>query len=379
MINIQDKSECCGCGACAQVCAHGAIKMVPDALGFLYPKTDTALCTDCGLCGKVCTFGKSKPQPFDGQKYLAVRHKNMDTVMSSRSGGAFTALSDAVLENGGAVYGAEFTDDLSVRHSRAVTEESRNRFRGSKYIQSDTDDCFKEVQKDLSSGKTVLFSGTSCQCDALKHFVKDDTGLILVDVLCHGVASPAVWKAYLAKSGRKVKTADFRDKVHFGWKDHRETLYFDDSSRKSSRSFTDLYYKHIMLRPSCAECPFNSTGRISDLTLADFWGWEKTDPQLNADDKGYSLLFINSNKGDYLFNKIKDRVFWRGVDISTCLQRPLVAQVDRNPLSDDFCRDFTVRGINYILRKYGDQNLKSQLKYLYKQVRKRARKILLGK
>lgn len=379
MIKLQDRKECCGCGACAQICSQGAINMVPDSEGFLYPQIDASLCIGCGLCEEVCAFGKHKPVKSEGQRYLAVRHKDKDTVMGSRSGGAFTALSDVILGDGGSVYGAEFAEDLSVRHSRAVSSVGRDRFRGSKYIQSDMNDCFSKVREDLDNGMVVLFSGTSCQCNALKHFVKDDSNLILVDVLCHGVASPAVWKSYLSHYGRKVAAADFRDKIHFGWKDHRETLYFEDGGRKSSRSFTSLYYKHIMLRPSCSVCPFNTVDRITDITLADFWGWENTDPQMNADDKGYSLLLVNSAKGEKLFSRAESMVDSREVDIRTCLQRPLVSNVDIHPSSDCFEHDFTRKGIRYVMTRYGDRNLRSQIRYFYKWARKVARKVLLGK
>lgn len=379
MIEIQDKKECCGCGACAQICSRGVITMVPDAEGFLYPHTDASLCIDCGQCNDVCTFGRHLPEESEGQRFLAVRHKDMETVMRSRSGGAFSALSDVILDCGGAVYGAEFAYDLSVRHSRAVSKAERDRFRGSKYIQSDINDCFRKVQEDLDNGKKVLFSGTACQCDALRQFVKDDTHLILVDVLCHGVASPAVWKEYVSSFGRKPVAADFRDKSHYGWKDHRETIYFEDGSRKSGRSFTSLYYKHIMLRPCCSACPFNSTARVTDITLADFWGWENIDPGMNADDKGYSLVLVNSLKGQTLFDKAESMVERRDVDIRLCLQRPLESQVERSPLSESFESDFVEKGIKCVMRKYGDQNLRSHIRYFKKWARKCARKIILGK
>lgn len=379
MIELRDKKECCGCGACAQVCACGAISMVPDGEGFLYPHIDESLCSGCGQCEEICSFGHQGPVRSDGQEFIAVRHRDMGTVMNSRSGGAFTALSDIILGDGGSVYGAEFADDLSVQHSRAVFQSDRNKFRGSKYVQSDMNDCFRKVQEDLDSGMEVLFSGTSCQCDALRHFVRDDSQLYLIDVLCHGVASPAVWKAYLSSYGGKVTAADFRDKLHFGWKDHRETLYFEDGSQKSSRSFTALYYKHIMLRPSCSVCPFNSTDRVTDITLADFWGWERTDPGLNADDKGYSLLLVNSAKGRELFRRASGMVESRAVDISTCLQRPLVSQVAPSPESERFERDFIGKGIKYVMKRYGDRNIRSQMRYFYKWARKSARKVLLGK
>ncbi len=380
MLKISDKSKCCGCGACGQICARGAISMRKDELGFAYPEINSEKCNDCGLCEKICSFGKApEALPEGGQQYLAARHKDNDTLMESRSGGAFTALSDAVLKEGGVVYGAEFAEDFSVRHSRATGADQRNRFRGSKYIQSDMGACLREVKQDLKQGKKVLFSGTSCQCDALKHFLPSTDNLILADVLCHGVASPAVWQAYIKKDKREIKAVDFRDKKHFGWKEHKETIYYKDGSSKSSKSFTDLYYKHIMHRPCCAECPYNSLDRVTDITMADFWGWEKTDREMNADDKGYSLLIINSDKGRELFNAASSDMEWRNVDIASCMQRPLKSRIEINPRCTEFENAFLEKGINYVLRKYSDRNIRSQMRYLYKKTRKLARKILLNK
>lgn len=234
MINIEDPKNCCGCTACASICAHDAISMVPDALGFLYPKVDVAKCIECGLCEKVCQFNDNYDRSLNlGQPLaFAARHKDIDEVMKSRSGAAFVAISDYILEQGGVVYGAGYKDHFCVVHKRATTKEERDEFRGSKYVQSDLTGVFRSVKEDLKKGLTVLFSGTPCQTAGLNSFVgkKLRENLVLIDIVCHGVPGPYVWREYLAylerKHGAKISSVDFRDKRKFGWKAHNETVTF---------------------------------------------------------------------------------------------------------------------------------------------------------
>lgn len=234
MIQITDKSQCCGCTSCSSICTHDAITMQPDALGFLYPVVDKNKCVDCGLCEKVCAFNDhydtslnlSQPDAY------AARHKDMKEVETSRSGAAFIAISDYVLENGGVVYGAGYTDHFRVVHKRAATKEERDEFKGSKYVQSDLTGVFRQVKQDLKDGLTVLFSGTPCQTAGLNSYIgkKLRVNLILVDIVCHGVPGPYIWRDYIAylekKQGNKICWVNFRDKQKFGWKAHYETFEF---------------------------------------------------------------------------------------------------------------------------------------------------------
>lgn len=234
MIQITDKSQCCGCTACASICAHDAITMQPDTLGFLYPVVDKDKCVDCGLCEKVCAFNDHYDTSLNLPKpdAYAARHKDMKEVETSRSGAAFIAISDYVLENGGVVYGAGYTDHFRVVHKRAVTKEERDEFKGSKYVQSDLTGVFRRVKQDLKDGLTVLFSGTPCQTAGLHSYIgkKLRANLILVDIVCHGVPGPYIWRDYIAylekKQGDKICWVNFRDKQKFGWKAHHETFKF---------------------------------------------------------------------------------------------------------------------------------------------------------
>ena len=234
MIKVVNPEDCCGCSACASICAKDAIAMVPDALGFLCPQVNLDKCVDCGLCEKVCSFNDRYDKSLNLLKpdAYAVRHKDVNEIEKSRSGAAFVAISDYILENGGVVYGAGYAKHFRVIHKRATTKEERDEFRGSKYVQSDMNNVFRQVKEDLKNGLVVLFSGTPCQTSGLNAFVgkKLRENLFLVDIVCHGVPSPYIWEDYLCylekKQGSEIYWVNFRDKQEFGWTAHKETFKF---------------------------------------------------------------------------------------------------------------------------------------------------------
>lgn len=234
MIQIKDKADCCGCTACASICPKDAITMEPDTLGFKYPNVDLSKCIDCGLCEKVCAFNENydKSLNLKEPEIYAARHKDMHEIETSRSGAAFIAISDRILEKCGVVYGAGYADHFRVVHKRATTKEERDEFKGSKYVQSDLNGVFRQVKKDLKEGLTVLFSGTPCQTSGLASYVgkKLRENLILVDIVCHGVPGPYMWRDYLdyleKKQGSKICWVSFRDKQKYGWAAHKETFKF---------------------------------------------------------------------------------------------------------------------------------------------------------
>lgn len=359
MIRIKDPADCCGCTACVSICNHDAITMEPDALGFLYPNVDETKCVECGLCEKVCAFNdnydKSLNLPMPDA--YAARHKDMDEVMKSRSGAVFVAISDYILEHGGVVYGAGYKDHFRVAHKRATTKEERDEFRGSKYVQSDLTGVFRMVKQDLKNGLTVLFSGTPCQTSGLDSYVgkKLRENLVLIDIVCHGVPGPFLWRDYLAfiekKKGDTITIVNFRDKKKYGWGAHHETFIFKMGGGKTM-SFPYLFYKHIMFRKSCGTCHFTNLQRPSDITLADFWGWQKTDKDINIDNKGVSLVFVNTKKGQELFNAVKDRMHVIPAKLEDCIQPQLQHPVDLNPLSEAFAKDYINKGFEYTYHKY---------------------------
>lgn len=381
MIKITDKSACCGCSACASICAHKAITMKPDGMGFLYPEVDESKCVDCGLCNQVCAFNSTydKSQNLASPDVYAVRHKDMDEIKTSRSGAVFIALSDWILDQGGVVYGAGYEGHFRVVHKRAVSKEERNEFKGSKYVQSDLKDTFLQVKKDLKQGDKVMFSGTPCQTSGLLSYLKllkqDISQLYVVDLVCHGVPAPYVWCDYLKYIEKKyhgeVTSFNFRDKSQLGWTAHKESFRVRDKYICIC-TYSDLFGKCIMFRHSCGICPFANLKRPSDLTIGDFWGWERVDKNLNVDNKGVSLLLVNSEKGRGLFSEIESHINYRRTDTIHCMQPNLEHPSIINPLRVDFERDFISRGFIYCGKKYGDMGIKYQL---YSMLRKIKHKI----
>jgi len=372
MIQISEKENCCGCTACMSVCAHHAITMELDNLGFKYPVVNEALCVNCGLCESVCAFNDlyDKTKNLDTPEIYAVRHKQIHEIEKSRSGAAFIALSDWIIENGGVVYGAGYTDHFRVVHKRATSKEERDEFRGSKYVQSDLTNTFKKVREDLKQGLYVLFSGTPCQTAGLRSYIgkKLSGKFYLVDIICHGVPSPSVWKDYISyteiKERHRIVKVNFRDKK-FGWRAHRESFVFDNGEEKNYDIYTYLFYQHIILRKSCGSCYYTNLQRPSDITIGDFWGWEKTDQNFNIDDKGCSLLFCNTKKGRDLFNSKREDLNSIPVNIGDCLQPNLQHPSILNSKMNSFENDYIKKGFGYVLYRYGNLGVRYKYRRIY--------------
>lgn len=301
-------------------------------------------------------------------KSFAVKHKDLDVRMASRSGGCFTAISDYVLEKGGVVYGCRLDERLIAVHDRAVCKEERNKFRGSKYVQSDKKETFVNIKEDLKAGKWVLFSGTTCEVAGIQSFLAntDCSKLILVDILCHGVPSPLLWERYKryceAKVGNPALAADFRDKRKFGWASHLETIRFQGGREYSSKDFASIFYCHLGLRPSCYHCPYKSTNHPSDFTLADCWGIDRHLPAFN-DNKGASLLLVNTEKAVKLFDIICHNLNYVEVDIKDYMQLPLrmACHVDLRKRKQ-FWEDFQSQPFSLIVDKYGANSKEERIK-----------------
>ncbi len=377
MIQVQDKRECCGCTACASICNHEAIHMQVDEMGFKYPVVDISKCVECGLCEKVCAFQEHYDTASNFQEpfVYAVRHKNNKEIKTSRSGAMFTALSDFIFERKGIVYGVGFADHFRVVHKRITNREDCKDLKGSKYVQSDLTDIFRSVKKDLADGFPVLFSGTPCQTSGLHSFLgkKEWENLYLCDIVCHGVPSPKVWADYLeyveTKENRLIEKVNFRDKER-GWKAHFESFVFQGGKKIITRTFTDLFYKHLILRPSCSSCKFTNTRRPSDITIADFWGWEKAVPGFNDDDLGCSLVFVNTPKGDQLFKHILPEIHAIQTDLAHCMQPNLEHPSVFSPKYDSFWKDYQRKGFDFVVKKYGDKGFRHKISQFKSKVKR---------
>lgn len=312
-------------------------------------------------------------------KVYAVKHKDDGVRAASRSGGIFTAISDSILQCGGAVYGCVLTDDFIAVHVRADSEHARDEMRGSKYIQSRMNDTYKSVKSDLKAGRKVLFSGTSCQVAGLKGYLGAEyENLLCVDIVCYGVPSPKVWKSYLVwqekKSGAKVKAVDFRNKKDFGWRDHVETLCFENGQIVNSRVFRTLFNRHSVLRPCCYECPYKSVIHPGDITIADYWGIEKAAPELD-DNKGVSLVLINNEKGVEVFDDIKEQVKWKKTILEDSMQPSLKAPFPKPEERKDFWSDLHNRSFQYVAKKYGEYGIGNELKAYLRRVKRKVNKL----
>ncbi len=329
MNNILEKNLCNGCSACALVCPKNCISMLSDDEGFLYPKIDKSLCINCGLCDKVCPVLTPQiiKQNKSNIKAYAVTNKLNDVVLKSSSGGVFNAIATYVIRNGGVVVGAGFDDNFFVKHKCVSDIKDLYELQGSKYVQSNIGNTYKEIKKLLDDGILVYFSGTPCQVGGLVSFVgKKYNNLITQDLICHGVPSPLVWKKYLeyikSKHKAKIKSIFFRDKTK-GWKTFSMKITFEDGAvyRQTLKKnpYLRAFLKNLCLRPSCYDCSFKRLERVADITLADFWGVEKILPEYSVSD-GVSLVLIHTEKGKELFENLGDDLNYITVNLEKSIK-----------------------------------------------------------
>lgn len=321
--------DCCGCSACANACPHDAISMVENAEGFLAPYVDADRCVGCLACERACPVlhqvdrGNEKvPLTY------AARIKDEKVRELSSSGGIFSALALSVIQKGGLVFGAAFDESLKLHYASAETDAELAALRGSKYLQASVDFSYRSVKSALEEGRIVLFSGTPCQIAGLYGFLGngDYPRLLTVDVVCHGVPSPKVFRKYIreresVERGR-IQRVRFRDKVE-GWENYSvaallkpetegpNTDLGDGCVEKATLFSEDLFMRaflsNICLCPSCHACHYNRLPRVADITLGDYWGVEKVHPELD-DDLGVSLVLVNSQRGAKTWAEIQSDI-----------------------------------------------------------------------
>ena len=362
MITIANPRDCCGCTACASICAHNAIIMQPDAFGFLYPKVVELSCVDCGQCEKVCPIIKRKNKTYNTEprEWLAARHHNNKILFESTSGGVSSALINEVLENNGVIYGVSYNDNMEVVHSSAETKEDCMKFVGSKYVQSNIIGVFPQIREQLQEGKKTLFIGTPCQVEGLKSFLrKDYENLLTVDIICHAVSSPKVFSDYIhyveQKIGRKLNNIKMRDKQKKGWGHSTSTRYIfnDGVTMIDPRGLIDwnsIYFSGLIDRPSCGECQFCNINRPGDLTIGDFWDDNNKRPDL-YDRNGTSLVLVNTEKGYNMVHGNKNLSCWI-VKMEEAMQYNLHCSTIPNAKADYFRIDYINTGFRPTIKKY---------------------------
>lgn len=316
MINekLPKEQNCSGCGACFNVCPVGAIKMEYSSRGYRVPIINSEKCIDCGLCTKSCPTFNASFENYKEPKFYSFCADDQTRKVSS-SGGMFSVIAEYVFEKGGYVCGAAFDENMKLKHTIINSKEELAPLRGSKYLQSDMNDCYKQIKKLLEEGKTVFFVGTPCQVAGLYGVLKKNYDkLITADLICHGTPSQKHFDMYLKEiaNGRKVVDVLFRSK-RLGWACKGIIIKFEDGSEyigKISVDVKDPYFeafiKGMMFRRMCYNCKYNDYPRQGDFTIGDLWHSDKLDPKSN-DKKGTSFVFLNNKKAENLFEKLTPR------------------------------------------------------------------------
>lgn len=368
MIKIQEKTKCSGCSACYSVCPKNCISMIEDNEGFLYPKVDENLCVHCGLCEKVCPVINRVPEKETEQKAYLVQHEDDDIRKDSASGGAFTAIATWVLQQGGVVFGAAYDENFSVYHTYVERIEDLYRFRNSKYVQSNIGISFAQAKKFLDEGRWVCFSGTPCQIEGLSSFLqKKYKKIVLVDVVCHGIPSPLVWKKYLelqCVNDIKPDNIRFRDK-YYGYKYSTMSIVIDGKTIYHAGSQKDpmlrAFFSDICDRPICYECPFKKRYRVSDITVWDCFTVFKFDKKMD-DDKGTTRVLCHTELGNSVIQEAN--CYKMEVDANSLVKgvNEMFHSVSKNPNRTDFFSDVASMDAKKIFYKYFPVTIKVRVK-----------------
>jgi Acetyltransferase (isoleucine patch superfamily) len=355
MINIIDKSKCCGCNACGDICPKNAIIFKTDIDGFWYPEVNKERCINCHLCENICPIinvNELKKNDFQRPICYAAEHKNIEVIFDSTSGGLFSALADIMYKEKGFVGGAIFNSDFSVSHHISNDKHDLAKLRSSKYLQSNNEGFFKKVRDYLKAGEKVLVCGCPCQMAAMRSFLgKDYDNLIISDFVCRSIDSPKAWHKYLdtfyERYGSKVVYAKAKSK-EYGWRNLTQKVILENGKHVYDTKDKQIaqigsFITHALSRPSCYDCKFKGFPRIADITIGDFWGIEHIKQDTLKDkDLGTSLAMINSKKGEFFFERVKMRLNYIEVPFETTISgnasfyKPLAMPiVDRKRLFED--------------------------------------------
>ncbi len=377
MINVTDKSQCTGCTACFNACNHKAISMQHDEYGQLYPVVSLKLCTDCGLCERVCPLlnqeGTSVDENLDTLVVKAVYNRDEEVRRRSTSGGTFSLLAQYIIGTGGIVCAARFDEHYHIYHSFFDNMDDIDPYRGSKYAQSDLQNVFRQI-KNLLKSRLVLFVGTPCQVAGLKSYlIKDYANLYTCDFICMSISSGKMWDEYITnyQERNSVKRVFFKDK-RIGWhrSDWRMLIEDEDGEhlcKGRENPYFYSYLSHYSARPSCFHCVFRHCRRVSDFTIADCWGIESVNPEFD-DNKGCTSLILQSEKGQRVFDEIKEYTHFIDYNIENVRQynKHIEHQAAKPEGYEHFCEDYHLHGFMYatnkVMHKYNNQNFFNRIK-----------------
>lgn len=355
------KSDCVGCGACYNACPNNCIALKMDFSGFFYPKVDKKKCTKCGKCFEVCPLRKEiSSQEKDTVAYVGYS-KNEEQRKVSSSGGVFSLIAEYIIQNKkGIVFGAQFDEEFQVIHSCASNLAEIEKYRQSKYVQSNTGRTYEKAKELLEQGKWVLYSGTPCQIAGLKSFLgKEYDTLFCVDLVCHGVGAPGIWERYLRifHSKDKITRINFKNKDN-GWNNEQFVIEYYNKNEYRKYPEDDYYmygFDHnIFLRESCYHCCFKGINRESDLTIGDAWGVEKYARKI-SDNKGCSLILVHSKKGVELFTIISSKMDYKNVNVDRAISfnQRIISSVEDTPMREKFYKDLKRYSFYGTMKKLG--------------------------
>ena len=389
----QSKKDCCGCGMCMTVCPKHAIQMHRDEMGFVYPEIMQDVCVNCGACQKICSFSKRKEQRIDKGTLdcYAACNINKEELSKSTSGGAFSAISHTFLENGGAVVGACMkldTGKVHVYHTVIEEQDELAELQGSKYVQSNLLECIDTMDKILRNGKNVLFSGTPCQVDAVKRRFGNyiETQLYTIDIICHGVPNQKFLcdflNEYQIKDKKELKKIVFRDK-EYGWGLNGKLITVDDKIIKFTKNEFS-YYKYFLdgetYRESCYACPYACMERVGDITIGDYWGVKKYDPQLLVENggsfdfkQGISCVIVNNVRGKELLKNFGANIQKAPIELQHVLQinKQLREPAKHTDLRNKIFSLYTRKGYSGVERLFERQKIYRSIKNKIKAIIKK--------
>ena len=364
MIQITDKTDCCGCQACGDVCPKGSISFKTDEEGIWYPEVNMDTCIDCHLCEKVCPILNQVSRPdnsSDPVTYILQAPNTIDRLKSA-SGGAYTLLVREVFERGGYVAGHIWNDKDSVKGYISCKPEDLDILRGTKYLQSDVEGMYKAVKHLLQEGKFVLFSGCPCQVAAMRSFLKKDyDNLLMTDFVCMGIDSPLAFKKYIEslENQYQSKMVFFKAKSkEVGWRYLTNKATFENGKSYFGINNVDANLKatflNVLVRPSCYNCRFKGFPRNSDMTIGDYWRKKLTADPLD-DNTGTSYVMLHNDKASQFFESIKGNCHYRQVLVTDILgaNRLAINSLSRPIFSrDDFYKRLHAEDFSALVDEY---------------------------
>jgi len=363
MMEICKQEYCTACEACRSVCPSSAINMKIDIKGFLYPVIDEKKCIHCDLCKKTCPVNLKNADYTAEKRIYAAWLKDKKVRKESSSGGAFSAFSDYIINKDGVVFGARWEEDFSVIIDYCIDKKELHKFRGSKYVQARIEDSFIKAKNFLNSGKYVLFTGTPCQIDGLKKYLgKEYNNLITIDLICHGVPSPMIFKDYIKyiekRHNDKVKEIYFRYKKP-AWSSCSVYIKLMCKEPYIKSTQIDPYFigfdKNFILRDSCYKCKYANLNRVGDITVADFWGYRASNWKMRNFEKGCSMIIINTQKGLDIFQNIKNAMIYERKTINDAIpgNKGLIKPYLKAKNSEKFWKDYLIsRDFENVSKEY---------------------------